>query len=188
MPGSWPEPHRNPFHQHGDQEDDQTRPGRVREPAQDRSKYTLAPLVLIAANVVLFALFFVWPAVIGLVYSFTNYTGVGAFQFVGLDNYQHLFGDSTFFDALTRTLLYTVLFVPLNFVFSLLIANVLVSKHAKGVSVARVFFFIPWLLSPIVVGVLWRWLFGENFGLVNSSREGRRRRACPRGSRTRTCH
>jgi alpha-1,4-digalacturonate transport system permease protein len=116
---------------------------------------------------VLFALFFVWPAVIGLVYSFTNYTGVGAFQYIGLDNYSKLLGDSTFYDAGTRTLLYTVLFVPLNFVFSLLIANVLVSKHAKGVSVARVFFFIPWLLSPIVVGVLWRWLFGENFGLVN---------------------
>jgi alpha-1,4-digalacturonate transport system permease protein len=136
-------------------------------PPRRRSGYTLAPLVLIAANGVLFALFFVWPAVIGLVYSFTDYTGVGAFQFVGLDNYHNLFGDSTFYDALTRTLLYTVLFVPLNFALSLLIANVLVSKHAKGASVARVLFFIPWLLSPIVVGVLWRWLFGENFGLVN---------------------
>ncbi|MEU6507144.1 sugar ABC transporter permease [Streptomyces sp. NPDC046942] len=136
-------------------------------PPRRRSRYTLAPLVLIAANVVLFALFFVWPAVIGLVYSFTNYTGVGAFQFIGLDNYSNLFGDSSFYDALTRTLLYTVLFVPLNFALSLLIANVLVSKHAKGTSVARVVFFIPWLLSPIVVGVLWRWLFGENFGLVN---------------------
>jgi alpha-1,4-digalacturonate transport system permease protein len=136
-------------------------------PPRRRSKYTLAPLVLIAANVVLFALFFVWPAVIGLVYSFTNYTGVGVFQYIGLDNYQNLFGDSTFYDALTRTLLYTVLFVPLNFALSLLAANLVVNKHAKGSSVARVIFFIPWLLSPIVVGVLWRWLFGENFGLVN---------------------
>ncbi|MFF2123875.1 carbohydrate ABC transporter permease [Streptomyces olivochromogenes] len=136
-------------------------------PPRRRSKYTLAPLVLIAANVVLFALFFVWPAVIGLVYSFTNYTGVGAFQFIGLDNYHNLFGDSTFYDALSRTLLYAVLFVPLNFALSLLAANLVVNKHAKGASVARVIFFIPWLLSPIVVGVLWRWLFGENFGLVN---------------------
>ncbi|MFI5798527.1 carbohydrate ABC transporter permease [Streptomyces sp. NPDC051677] len=136
-------------------------------PPRRRNKYVVAPLVLIAANVVLFALFFVWPAVIGLVYSFTNYTGVGAFQFIGLDNYHNLFGDSTFYDALTRTLLYAVLFVPLNFVLSLLAANLVVSKHAKGASVARVIFFIPWLLSPIVVGVLWRWLFGENFGLVN---------------------
>ncbi|MFR0355346.1 carbohydrate ABC transporter permease [Streptomyces sediminimaris] len=136
-------------------------------PPRRRSRYTIAPLVLIAANVVLFALFFVWPAVIGLVYSFTNYTGVGAFQFVGLDNYHSLVGDSTFYDALTRTLLYAVLFVPLNFALSLAAANLVVSKHAKGTSVARVIFFIPWLLSPIVVGVLWRWLFGENFGLVN---------------------
>ena len=136
-------------------------------PPRRRSKYTLAPLVLIAANVVLFSLFFVWPAVIGLVYSFTNYTGVGAFQFIGLDNYHNLFGDSTFYDALTRTLLYAVLFVPLNFAVSLLAANLVVSKNAKGSSVARVIFFIPWLLSPIVVGVLWRWMFGGNFGLVN---------------------
>ncbi|MEH0573619.1 MULTISPECIES: sugar ABC transporter permease [Streptomyces] len=136
-------------------------------PPRRRNKYVVAPLVLIAANVVLFALFFVWPAVIGLVYSFTNYTGVGAFQFIGLDNYHNLFGDSTFYDALTRTLLYAVLFVPLNFALSLLAANLVVNKHAKGASVARVIFFIPWLLSPIVVGVLWRWLFGENFGLVN---------------------
>ena len=136
-------------------------------PPRRRSKYTLAPLVLITANVVLFSLFFVWPAVIGLVYSFTNYTGVGAFQFVGLDNYQNLFGDSVFYDALARTLLYAVLVVPLNFVLSLLIANLVVSKQAKGASVARVIFFVPWLISPIVVGVLWRWLFGENFGLIN---------------------
>ncbi|MDQ0936316.1 carbohydrate ABC transporter permease [Streptomyces turgidiscabies] len=136
-------------------------------PPRRRSKYTLAPLVLIAANVVLFSLFFVWPAVIGLVYSFTNYTGVGAFQFIGLENYDNLIGDSAFYGALTRTLLYAVLFVPLNFGASLLIANLLVSKHAKGGTVARIIFFIPWLLSPIVVGVLWRWLFGENFGLVN---------------------
>jgi alpha-1,4-digalacturonate transport system permease protein len=139
----------------------------VRPPRKRRSTYTLAPLVLIAANVVLFALFFVWPAVIGLVYSFTNYTGVGAFQFIGLDNYQNLFGDSTFYDALFRTLLYTVLVVPLNFVLSLFIANLVVSRQAKGASIARVVFFIPWLISPIVVGVLWRWLFGENFGLIN---------------------
>ncbi|MFF4896391.1 carbohydrate ABC transporter permease [Streptomyces sp. NPDC001068] len=136
-------------------------------PPGRRGTHTLAPLVLVAANVVLFALFFVWPAVIGLVYSFTDYTGVGAFRFVGLDNYTNLFGDSTFYDALLRTLLYTVLVVPLNFVLSLLVANLVVSRRAKGASIARVVFFVPWLISPIVVGVLWRWLFGENFGLVN---------------------
>jgi alpha-1,4-digalacturonate transport system permease protein len=131
------------------------------------NRYRTAPLVLIAANVILFALFFVWPAVIGLVYSFTNYTGVGSFDFVGITNYQQLFGDSAFYQALLRTLLFTVLVVPTSYAFSLLIANLMVSRFTKGKSVARVVFFIPWLISPIVTGVVWRWLFGENFGLVN---------------------
>jgi len=131
------------------------------------NRYTVAPLILISANVVLFGLFFAWPAITGLMYSFTNYTGIGAFQFVGLSNYTHLFADSGFYASLVRTLEFAVMVVPLTFVFSLLIANLLVSKHAKGKLVARVIFFIPWLISPIVAGVIWRWLFGENFGLIN---------------------
>ncbi|MHA7985749.1 carbohydrate ABC transporter permease [Rathayibacter sp. CAU 1779] len=129
--------------------------------------YTIAPLVLIAANVVLFALFFVWPAVIGLGYSFTNYTGVGDPQFVGLDNYAKLLGDSSFYAALLRTLEFTIIVVPLSYVISLFIANLMVSSYAKGKVVARIIFFLPWLVSPIITGVVWRWLFGENFGLVN---------------------
>ena len=131
------------------------------------NRYRTAPLVLISANVILFALFFVWPAIIGLVYSFTNYTGVGDFQFVGLTNYQQLFGDPAFYEALTRTLLFAVMVVPTTFVFSLLIANLMVSDFAKGKLITRVVFFIPWLISPIISGVIWRWMFGENFGLVN---------------------
>src|SRR5699024_4616086 len=38
---------------------------------------------------------------------------------------------------------------------------------ALGKGVARVIFFVPWLISPIVIGVIYRWLFGENFGFVN---------------------
>ncbi|NNC11567.1 sugar ABC transporter permease [Planctomonas sp. JC2975] len=129
--------------------------------------YTVAPLVLIAANVVLFALFFVWPAVIGLGYSFTNYTGVGDPQFVGVDNYAKLLGDSSFYAALLRTLEFTIVVVPLSYVVSLFIANLMVSSYAKGKVVARIIFFLPWLVSPIITGVVWRWLFGENFGLVN---------------------
>ncbi|WP_435827444.1 carbohydrate ABC transporter permease [Actinoplanes philippinensis] len=52
-------------------------------------------------------------------------------------------------------------------VMSLGIAYLLVSPYAKGKPIARVIFFLPWLISPIIAGVIWRWLFGENFGLVN---------------------
>lgn len=131
------------------------------------NRYRAAPLVLIGANVILFAVFFAWPAIIGLVYSFTNYTGVGAFDFIGLSNYTQLFGDSDFYAALLRTFIFALMVVPTSYAFSLLIANLMVSRFAKGKLIARIVFFIPWLISPIVTGVVWRWMFGENFGLVN---------------------
>jgi alpha-1,4-digalacturonate transport system permease protein len=109
----------------------------------------------------------VWPAVIGLNYSFTSYTGVGTAPYVGLDNYQRLLNDHAFYSALLRTLIYAGSVVPLTFVASLGTAYLLVSPYAKGKPVTRVIFFLPWLISPIIAGVIWRWLFGENFGLVN---------------------
>ena len=131
------------------------------------NRYRLAPLILISANVVLFALFFVWPGAIGFMYSFTDYRGIGDADFVGLENYQTLFNDSAFFAAFTRTFFYAAMTVPLTYVLALTVASLLVSKFTRGKGVARVIFFIPWLLSPIVTGVIWRWMFGENFGLVN---------------------
>src|SRR5687768_1573805 len=69
----------------------------------------LAPLLFISAAVVLFVLFFLWPGALGLIYSFTDYSGVGKLDFIGLDNYVELAGDSAFYAALSRTVVYTVL-------------------------------------------------------------------------------
>ena len=136
-------------------------------PKRKLNSYTTAPLLMISINLVLFLLFFIWPAAIGLNYSFTSYTGVGPAPYVGLDNYERLVNDSAFYAALWRTLIYTGAVVPLTFVASLGTAYLLVSQHSKGKTVTRVVFFMPWLISPIIAGVIWRWLFGENFGLVN---------------------
>ena len=144
-------------------------PEPAKTPRRDRkrNRYTVTPLLLISVNLLLFATFFIWPAAIGLAYSFTSYTGVGPAPFVGLENYQHLFHDSDFYAAVLRTLIYTGCVVPMIFVASLGAAYLLISPYAKGKPVARTIFFVPWLISPIIAGVIWRWIFGENFGLVN---------------------
>jgi alpha-1,4-digalacturonate transport system permease protein len=129
--------------------------------------FVLAPLCFIAIAVVLFALFFVWPGALGLWYSFTDYSGVGTAEFIGFDNYVELAQDPVFYAVLGRTFLYTVFSVPLHFVAALGIAYLLTSTLARGKSAARIIFFLPWLISPIVAGVIWKWLFGENFGMVN---------------------
>jgi alpha-1,4-digalacturonate transport system permease protein len=143
--------------------------GTVRTKSQLRrhNRYVIAPLVLIGVNVVLFLVFFVWPGALGLLYSFTDYRGVGKLNFIGLANFQKLFADSTFYAALSRTFLYTVLSVPLVYVSSLGVAALLVSRAVRGRTAAKIVIFLPWLISPIVVGVIWKWLFGQDFGFVN---------------------
>lgn len=132
-----------------------------------RSRYVLAPVVFAAVNIVMFLLFFIWPGALGLLYSFTNYRGFGQPDFVGFDNYRSLFSDPYFYAALRRTAVYVALSVPLTYVLSLTVAVLLVSKFTRGKTLAKTVFFFPWLISPIVTGVIWRWLFGENFGFVN---------------------
>ncbi|WP_432572217.1 carbohydrate ABC transporter permease [Kineococcus sp. SYSU DK005] len=139
----------------------------TRAPRARRPRQPWVPVVFTGATVVLFLLFFVWPGALGVFYSFTDYRGVGSYDFVGLENYSELLADEDFYSSLGRTFLYAALSVPLHYVVALAIAVLLVNRHARGGTAAKFVFFVPWLVSPIVAGVIWRWLFGENFGFVN---------------------
>ncbi|MCF4122453.1 sugar ABC transporter permease [Antribacter sp. KLBMP9083] len=142
-------------------------PTRIAARRRAHPSRTYAPLAFISVAVVLFALFFVWPGALGLIYSFSDYRGVGDVNFIGVENYTELFADEEFYQSLGRTFIYTALSVPAHYVVALGIAMLLASSLAKGKTSARVIFFLPWLISPIVAGVIWRWLFGESFGVVN---------------------
>jgi alpha-1,4-digalacturonate transport system permease protein len=136
-------------------------------PLRARVRNNLVPFGFTVVTMVLFVVFFVWPAVLGMYYSFTNYRGYGTAKFVGLQNYLQLFGDSDFYQAVLRTLTYAALVVPLSFVVPLFISVLLVGRFCRWSRAAQVLFFLPWLISPIVAGVIWRWMFGESFGVVN---------------------
>lgn len=138
-----------------------------RRKRQSPGVYHLAPISFTAVIIVLYSVFFLWPAGSGLLYSFTDYRGRGDYNFIGLENYTELFADPDFYSALGRTFLFAICSVPLTYVLSLLTAACLTSEKVFGQSVARIVFFMPWLISPIVVGVIWRWMFGESFGFIN---------------------
>ncbi|WP_156759211.1 carbohydrate ABC transporter permease [Microbacterium karelineae] len=146
-------------------------PARAGAPARRRrrafGRYRLAPFLFTVATAALFALFFLWPGVLGLSYSLTDYRGWGEPEFVGLDNYASLLRDPDFYGALGRTLIYALFSVPLGYCLSLAMAVALNAVGSKGKTAARIIFFLPWLVSPIVTGVIWRWMFGESFGFVN---------------------
>ena len=125
------------------------------------------PLAFLAVTMVLYAIFFIWPAARCFMYSFTNYKGTSKYKFVGVKNYTELLSDPDFWQSLLRTFQYIICSVPLVCAVSLFIAVLVTNKNARGSALARVLFFIPWLVSPIIAGVIWRWMFGESFGIVN---------------------
>ena len=114
-------------------------------------------------NIMFFIIFFVATAIVGVWYSLTNYNGFKQMDFLGLDNYIRLFQDSDFYSTLWRTVLYSVVSVPIGYIVSLGFGMLLSSEKIKGITILRILFYWPILLSTIMVGLTWRWIFGESF-------------------------
>lgn len=89
-------------------------------------------------------------------------------KFVGLANYQKVFGDSEVWQALWNTVKYAIVEVPFSVVIALLLA-VLLNKKMKGRDVFRTIFFLPMVVAPAAVAMVWKWLYNSNFGLINNT-------------------
>jgi putative chitobiose transport system permease protein len=108
-----------------------------------------------------------WPALQALYLSFTSY-GFDVTQrpaWVGLANFQTLVGDRTFWITVKNTLIYLVGVVPLLAILPLLLA-ILVNQKLRGMRWFRVAYYTPVVISMVVAGIAWRWLYAEN-GLLN---------------------
>ncbi len=90
------------------------------------------------------------------------------FIFVGLDNFQKLLGNTTFWAGLGRTAVYGGLYVTLVIVFAFLLALVF-QRRINGRAYFLTIIFIPWMLSDIVAGILWRWLFLPRVGILQNT-------------------
>lgn len=86
--------------------------------------------------------------------------------FVGLSNYKEMVSEPLVTSAIWNTIIYTVLSVTLSLIIGLALA-MLVKEIRKGKSILRTLFFMPMLLAPVVVGVMWRFLFNYELGIVN---------------------
>jgi raffinose/stachyose/melibiose transport system permease protein len=106
----------------------------------------------------------------GSLYAFTDYTGVGPFDFVGVDNFVAIFGDATARGALLNTLLLAVGFVIFTNLFGMLFALAL-NRGLKSRHVLRVLIFAPVVLSPIAVSFVWQFMLTYT-GPVNGLLEG----------------
>jgi len=110
--------------------------------------------------------FYLYPAVSTFVLSFAEWGPFGGHTFNGVDNYVSVFQLDAFWTALGNTLLYMViglLTLPLAILFAVLLNR----EGLRGVTVYRALYFIPFITLPVASGLVWKWLYNGDFGLIN---------------------
>ena len=87
--------------------------------------------------------------------------------FVGLLNYQKAFADPAIWQSLWNTIKYALIEVPFGVVIALVLA-VFLNQKLKGTSAFRTVFFLPMVCAPAAVAMVWKWLYNQQFGLLNN--------------------
>jgi len=110
--------------------------------------------------------FLFYPLVYGIVLSLHDTRGFELTTFVGLDHYAHaIFGDAVFHQSLLNTVLFTGVAVVLLTGLGLFLA-VLVADMKRGRTFFQFVFFVPFVLAPVAVGAVWKFLYAPFFGIV----------------------
>ena len=109
--------------------------------------------------------FYLWPLVRGIWLSLTEYNLLTPEQFTGLANYERMLGDSIFWNAVKVTLEYVVINIGLQTLLALLIA-VLMQRLTQSTLVRSVVL-TPYLVSNVVVAMLWLWILDNTLGISN---------------------
>ncbi len=100
--------------------------------------------------------------------SFYEWNGFSAQRdWIGLRNYQALFSDTQFISAFLHNLVFILFYCILPVFIGLLLASVLSRKALPGMTFFRTVLFLPQVISMVVVGVIWRWIFNPQFGPLN---------------------
>lgn len=127
---------------------------------------TFVAWLFILPSMIGFIVFYAVPAVRGLMISFTDWDLLTEPEFVGFGNYAKLITDTAFWQSLGVTLAYVVINISVQTVLAILIA-VLMDRLAKSILVRGVLI-LPYLLSNVVVALLWLWMLDPTLGIVNA--------------------
>ena len=133
---------------------------------QSRRRENIAGYLFMAPSLLFFLGFVIFPMVMCLVYSFTDYT-MTSFSFAGFDNYKRMFQDAIFGKALWNTIILVIISVPVTCFFSLWAASIISKLHDRTTSFFRCVFYLPVVTGSVAVTVVWKWIFNRYYGVLN---------------------
>ncbi len=126
------------------------------------------PYFFLSPYMLFYLAFGLIPMVFSLYVSLTSWNGIGDKTFVGLDNYKYLFNpDSYFFKSVGNTLLFVLFTLPMQIVFGLIIASLLYSRWVKWKGFFQLINFLPYIVTPVAVGLMFNLLFDWQAGFIN---------------------
>ena len=129
------------------------------------ARFSATPYLFLAPALALIGIFVIYPILAVVYFSFTEWDIVRPPVWVGIQNYQQLVADPTFWKALTNSIVY-LLVTPTIIALSVGLA-IIVNRKLRGVSIFRALYFVPAVSGSIAIGIAWRWLFDRN-GFINS--------------------
>ena len=130
--------------------------------------FSLVPYLWILPAVMLYGVFKLYPLVSGLQLSTLRWDGIDEPVYVGLRNFERIFQDATMFKALGNNILYAAGTISGKIILSLFLA-LLLNQALRGRAFYRTALFMPVVMSFVVIGILWSWMYNPQFGLINST-------------------
>jgi putative chitobiose transport system permease protein len=128
---------------------------------------TLTPYLFLLPALIMMTLTVFWPALQAFYLSFTRYEYdlTQAPTWVGWSNFQTLWQDKVFWQTLVNSLIYLVGVVPILILLPLGLA-ILVNQKLPGLSWFRAAYYTPVIISMVVAGIAWKWIYAQQ-GLLN---------------------
>ena len=123
-------------------------------------------LSVLPALIIIFIIAF-YPLTYTIYLSFFK-GGLARLQFVGIENYLRLFKDDYFGESLRISFVYTTISVMITLVAGLAV-GILIAQPGRVVDIFKYVVIMPWIVSYVVAGILWKWILNAEFGILNET-------------------
>ncbi len=130
-----------------------------------RNEIAVTPWLFLAPGVIFFLFYVIFPIFQSVNVSFYDWDGLGEAQWIGTGNYEELYWDDAFYVSLRNNLIWLVLYL-LAIPAGLFIALFL-NQTVTGIRLYKSLFFFPFVISQVVVGLVFTWFYDPSFGLLN---------------------
>lgn len=123
----------------------------------------ITPWLFLAPGMFMFGVYVIYPIIESFWISFFQWDGLGPKTWIGLGNYEELWGDRAFYTSLKNNIIWLVLYmlaVPAG-----LGIAIFLNQTVRGIRLYKSLFFFPFVISQVVVGLMFSWFYAPNFGL-----------------------